>query len=266
MVGATRNSSRRDHAGRQSLAPRRDVVRRPAVAGLDAAAARRVPAIADRRRIRGSILVARGLIWSHERIRTPCHAARVPVLAVRCRIGAIASKQARISRRRSGANSTAPTRRRRAPHVEAVADDRRRRRPDVVSRRTFHRTRIPFSGNRFEGLFGVTAGRGSIASARSRRPRLDSCNQRVRPEPLICIAIFPPPLSCLMAGGQTLPAFEFGGGVEVDADRRTFFRARRHRSRSSSIPVRRSIRDFEADDEGFYGHALRFTIGAGIRF
>ena len=74
---------------------------------------------------------------------------------------------------------------------------------------------IPFTGNRFEGLFGVTAG-----------PRLD----RFRPfakaaagfmkvsesrQPILCLAIFPPPLSCLMAGGPTMAAFEFGGGVEL---------------------------------------------------
>ncbi len=123
----------------------------------------------------------------------------------------------------------------------------------------------PFSENRFEGLFGVTVG-----------PRID----RIRPfakvaagflqtngtqERILCIAIFPPPLNCSMAADQTLTAFEFGGGVEIDATARSFVRMD-VTDRMIQYPGPTLTRDFEVREEGFYGHALRFTIGAGFRF
>jgi hypothetical protein len=123
----------------------------------------------------------------------------------------------------------------------------------------------PFSGSRFEGLFGVTVG-----------PRIN----RIRPfakfaagflqtsgtqERIICLAIFPPPLNCVMAADQTLPAFEFGGGVEVSTTDRSFLRVD-VTDRMLEYPGPTLTRDFEVRDEGFYGHALRFTLGAGFRF
>ena len=124
---------------------------------------------------------------------------------------------------------------------------------------------VPFSEQRFEGLFGITVG-----------PRLN----RIRPfakvaagflqtngtqERIICIAIFPPPLNCLMAANQTLTAFEFGGGVELDATDRTFVRVD-VTDRMLEYPGPTITRDLEIRDDGFYGHALRFTIGGGVRF
>jgi hypothetical protein len=123
---------------------------------------------------------------------------------------------------------------------------------------------ISFSDGRFEGLFGVTAG-----------PRLG----RVRPfgklaagflrtagtqERIICIAIFPPPLNCLMAADQTMPAIEFGGGVEIDATDRTFVRVDAG-ARMLQYPGP-AIVDRDVRDEDFWGTGLRFTIGAGFRF
>ena len=124
---------------------------------------------------------------------------------------------------------------------------------------------VAFSGSRIEGLFGATIG-----------PRIN----RVRPfakaaagflkvaEPPLgfaCIAIFPPPLACVMAGGPTLPAYEIGGGIDVSATPRTFFRAD-IADRILKYPGPTLSRDFSANDEGFLGHAIRFTIGGGIRF
>jgi len=118
---------------------------------------------------------------------------------------------------------------------------------------------------RFEGLFGATFG-----------PRLN----RVRPfakaaagflavqtnaPAFACIAIFPPPLACILAAGQTLPAYEIGGGVEIDATSRTFIRVD-VTDRILRYPGPTFDSNFEIRDEGFLGHALRFTIGGGIRF
>ena len=68
-----------------------------------------------------------------------------------------------------------------------------------------------------------------------------------------------------MAADQTLPAFEFGGGVEVSTTDRSFLRVD-VTDRMLEYPGPTLTRDFEVRDEGFYGHALRFTLGAGFRF
>ena len=124
---------------------------------------------------------------------------------------------------------------------------------------------VAFSGNRVEGLFGVTFG-----------PRFDRIRPFVKgaagflksseaPEPFACIAIFPPPLNCLMASGQTMPAFEIGGGVEIGVTGRSFLRGD-VTDRMIQYPAPAFDRDFNVVDEEFYGHALRVTVGAGFRF
>lgn len=124
---------------------------------------------------------------------------------------------------------------------------------------------IAFTRSRFEGLFGATVG-----------PRLDRIRPFAKaaagflkagatPGALACIAIFPPPLNCALAGGDTLPAYEIGGGVEVDATPRTFIRVD-VADRILKYPGPAFDSNFNVRDEGFFGHALRFTIGAGVRF
>jgi hypothetical protein len=124
---------------------------------------------------------------------------------------------------------------------------------------------VAFSSNRFEGLFGITVG-----------PRINSFRPFVKggagfldssaaPEPFACILIYPPPLNCLMAAGQTMTAFEIGGGVEIDATERAFIRVDvADRVLKYPGPTFRANR--EVVDEDFFGHALRFTVGAGFRF
>lgn len=120
---------------------------------------------------------------------------------------------------------------------------------------------------RFEGLFGATFG-----------PRLN----RVRPfakaaagfltvetnaTAFACIAIFPPPLACILAGGATLPAYEIGGGIEVNATDRAFIRVDlADRILQYPGPTFRGPGLRERVDEDFFGGALRFTIGGGVRF
>lgn len=124
---------------------------------------------------------------------------------------------------------------------------------------------IAFSGSRIEGLFGVTVG----PPLNRIRPFVKAGAGLLRsseaPEPFACIAIFPPPLSCVMAAGQTLTAFEIGGGVEVSTTRTTFLRID-VTDRILEYPGPTFTRDFELIDDAFFGHALRFTIGAGMRF
>ena len=124
---------------------------------------------------------------------------------------------------------------------------------------------IAFTRSRFEGLLGATIG-----------PRLN----RVRPfaqaaagflkvgatpGAFACIMIFPPPLNCALAGGDTLPAFEIGGGIEIDATSSTFIRVDLT-DRVLKYPGPTFGPNFEVHDEGFFGHALRVTVGGGVRF
>lgn len=125
---------------------------------------------------------------------------------------------------------------------------------------------IAFSGSRVEGLFGA-----SYALLVDRvRPFVKASAGFLRsseaPEGFPCIAIFPPPLNCLMAAGHTMPAFEFGGGVEIDATDRTFLRvdAGARMLRYPGPSFQNGLREIREDN--FWGAALRFTIGAGVRF
>ena len=131
----------------------------------------------------------------------------------------------------------------------------------------FQRDGVPFSRRRVEGMFGVTFG-----------PRIN----RIRPFAKVaagflkvsptsgayaCIAIFPPPLSCVLAGGDTLPDYEIGGGIEIDATQRMFIRADlTERILHYPGPVFRGVGLGERVDENFFGGALKFTLGWGMRF
>ena len=122
-----------------------------------------------------------------------------------------------------------------------------------------------FSGNRVEGLFGITVG-----------PRFD----RVRPfaklrsgflsvsearRPFACVLISPPPLSCELASGQTLTVFDLGGGVEVSTTQRTFVRVEAG-DRLVKYPGPVIVRSGMVQDDSFFGHDFRFAGGAGFRF
>ena len=125
---------------------------------------------------------------------------------------------------------------------------------------------VPVTSSRLEGLFGVKAG-----------PRFDrfSVFGKVRPgfvrfgeapEPIACILIFPPPLSCVLAGGQTVFALDLGGGIELYPTDRSLVR---FDVSDLMLQYKGPVfnRDREAFTEGgFWGHNLRLAIGAGFRF
>jgi hypothetical protein len=125
--------------------------------------------------------------------------------------------------------------------------------------------RISFSRDRVEGLFGVTVGPQLNRVRPFAKAAVGFLKVGATPGAFACIAIFPPPLACVLAGGDTLPAFEFGGGIEIDATDRTFVRVD-VTDRVLKYPGPTLDDDFERRDEAFFGHALRFTIGAGLRF
>jgi hypothetical protein len=124
--------------------------------------------------------------------------------------------------------------------------------------------RAPFSGARIEGLFGATVG-----------PRLGRLRPfvRLRPgfltfrepsEPIACILIFPPPLTCTLPG-QTQFALDVGGGVELSLTPRTLVRVDvGDRAVRYSGPV--FDRDGEMTGDAFFRHDLRVAFGAGLRW
>ena len=119
-----------------------------------------------------------------------------------------------------------------------------------------------FSRSRIEGLFGVTAG-----------PRLAGLRPfaRLRPgfltfrgQSVVCILIFPPPLSCELASGRTLFALDLGGGVELFPASRAVIRVDVG-DRIVKYPGP-SFRNGRATQESFYSHDFRLSAGAGVRF
>jgi hypothetical protein len=123
----------------------------------------------------------------------------------------------------------------------------------------------PFSRGRVEALFGMTVAAPLGRVRPFARLRSGFVTLREAPEPFPCIAIFPPPLACALAAGQTLAAFDLGGGLEVVVTPRGFVRVdvgdRMIRYRGPVFDRRQQVRD-----DTFYGHDIRVAVGAGFRF
>jgi hypothetical protein len=119
---------------------------------------------------------------------------------------------------------------------------------------------IAFSASRFEGLFGVTVGPQLNRIRPFAKAAAGFLRSSEAPEPYPCLAIFPPTLHCLMGTGHTMLAYEIGGGVEVSTTRTTFLRVD-----VADRMIEYPGPSFRSND-AFYGHALRFTIGGGMRF
>jgi hypothetical protein len=117
-------------------------------------------------------------------------------------------------------------------------------------------------GSRVEGLFGVTAGP-RVARARP-FAKLRPGFLTFRGQPVACILIFPPPLSCVLAAGRTVFALDVGGGVELFAPGRGVIRVDVG-DRLLKYPGP-SFRRSGVSQDSFFGHDVRFSAGAGVRF
>jgi hypothetical protein len=125
--------------------------------------------------------------------------------------------------------------------------------------------RVPFSRRRVEGLFGATLGPQYARARPFLKLRGGFLNVQEAPQPLACILIFPPPLSCELAVGRTLPAFDLGGGIELSATARTFARVEAG-DRILRYPGPVLDLDRVRRNGAFFGHDFRFSAGAGLRF
>lgn len=124
----------------------------------------------------------------------------------------------------------------------------------------------PFSRGRVEGLFGVTAGPTLGRLRPFARLRPGFLTIREAPQPFPCILIYPPPIACALAAGDTLVAVDVGGGLEWIATGRTIVRVD-----VGDRLVRYPGPVFEGEprrirEGSFFGHDLRFTASAGVQF
>ncbi|MGE0392236.1 MAG: hypothetical protein AB7I25_00385 [Vicinamibacterales bacterium] len=122
-----------------------------------------------------------------------------------------------------------------------------------------------FSQSRVEGLFGASAG----PTIGRLRPFAKAGAGFLRyggsGGPVVCIAIFPPPLSCELAAGRTLQAYEIGGGLEILPGALTFARLDVSR-RVVRYPGPSFTPAGGARAEDFHGRDLRLGFSAGLRF
>jgi hypothetical protein len=125
--------------------------------------------------------------------------------------------------------------------------------------------RGPFSRARVEGLFGATVGLrvGPVRPFAKAHSGFLVVERAARP--FACILIFPPPLSCQLGAGRTLPAFDIGGGLELFPSARTFVRLdigdRVLKYPGTVLDNKGVVRS-----DAFLSHDFRFAAGAGLRF
>ena len=123
----------------------------------------------------------------------------------------------------------------------------------------------PFSRGRVEGLFGITIGPHVNRVRPFARLRSGFLNIREAAQPFACILIYPPPLSCTLAAGRTLPVFDLGGGVELLAGQRVRLRLDAG-DRLLRYPGPVLDMDGERRDDAFFSHDLRVAGGVAFRF
>jgi hypothetical protein len=125
---------------------------------------------------------------------------------------------------------------------------------------------IPVTRSRLEGLFGIKAGPRFERFAVFGKLRPGFVRFADAPGPVACIAIFPPPLNCVLAEGRTVFALDLGGGVEIYPTERGFVRVD-----VSNLLLEYPGPAFSREgralaDKGSWDGNLRLTFGAGLRF
>ena len=122
-----------------------------------------------------------------------------------------------------------------------------------------------FSGSQLEGLLGVRAGPrlGSASVYASLRAGFVSFAKA--PGPVFCITIFPNPLSCVIAEGETAFAMNPGAGGEIPLGERVLVRLEAG-DLLINYPGPAFTRDEAVFDESFWRHNFRAAVSVGWRF
>lgn len=85
------------------------------------------------------------------------------------------------------------------------------------------------------------------------------------PEPFACILIYPPPLACSLAGGDTLFGLQLGGGLEATPGERWVVRLEAG-SLLLEYPGPAITKDREAFQDSLWSHNFRASVSLGFRF
>ena len=129
-------------------------------------------------------------------------------------------------------------------------------------------------GRKFQGLFGIKAGRRfeSVGVFAKARPGFVHFNEGdFGPSGNVCVAVFPPPAGCFEARGRTDFAFDVGGVVELYPSARsiirldagdTILRTSRHNV-PIEVPTRGVIIGSSPRDTT---HNFQGSLGIGFRF
>jgi hypothetical protein len=125
--------------------------------------------------------------------------------------------------------------------------------------------RVAFSGSQLEGLFGLRAGPRLGAASVYGTLRAGFVSFASAPEPIACIAIFPPPLACVIAEGKTALATNFGAGGEIFLGPRALVRLEVG-DLLIHYPGPALTRDEAVLEDGFWRHDFRAAVSVGIRF
>lgn len=118
---------------------------------------------------------------------------------------------------------------------------------------------------RLEGLFGVTVGPQLGRLRPFAKVRAGFLRYPPASEAILCVAVYPPPLGCTLAGGQTVTAYDIGGGVQGFVSRRAFIRVDLS-DRLLRYPGPALRAGGKRTDGASFGHDLRLSFGAGWRF
>ncbi len=122
-----------------------------------------------------------------------------------------------------------------------------------------------FSGSRWQALAGLKAGRRGDKAGVFATLRGGVTGFGEAPAAFPCILIYPPPLSCQMAGGDTLATVQLGGAVEYYPSSRSVLRLE---AGDQLLRWPGPVIDGEGQvrDGDFWDHDLRLSVGLGWRF
>lgn len=122
-----------------------------------------------------------------------------------------------------------------------------------------------FSGSQTELSAGIRVGPGPDPFGFYLAMRGGTVRYAESPGPLACIAIYPPPLACVVSTGETAPQLQLAAGVE-----RLLGGAGLLRLEVGDRLVRMPGPSFDASGEAhqddFWSHEVRLAVAVGVRF